>query len=55
MSSGRDVFVAVEPFTIFSDAEEYHQHFYQTHPVEFEQELISSGQKKTDADIIQLS
>lgn len=45
-SSGRDVFVAVEPFTAFYDAEEYHQHFYQTHPEEFEQELISSGRKK---------
>ncbi len=44
-ASGRDVFVAVEAFTAFYDAEDYHQHFYLTHPEEFEEELISSGRK----------
>lgn len=44
--SGRDVFIAVEPFTAFYTAEEEHQDYYRKHPVEFEQELISSGRKK---------
>ena len=45
-SSGREVFVAVEPFGSFWDAEEEHQDYYLKHPEEFEQELIDSGRKK---------
>jgi peptide-methionine (S)-S-oxide reductase len=46
--SGRDVFIAVEPFSAFYPAEEEHQDYYKKHPVEFEQELISSGRKKAE-------
>lgn len=43
--SGREVFVALEPFSAFYAAEEYHQDYYLKHPEEFEQELIESGRK----------
>lgn len=43
--SGRDVFVALEPFTGFYEAEEYHQDYYLKHPEEFERELVESGRK----------
>ena len=46
-SSGQDVFVSIEPFTAFYEAEEEHQDYYLKHPVEFEQELIDSGRKKS--------
>ena len=43
--SGRKVFVALEPFTAFYEAEEYHQDYYLKHPAEFERELVESGRK----------
>lgn len=47
--SGKKVCVALEPFTAFYEAEEYHQDYYLKHPKEFEQELIESGRKTRDA------
>ena len=47
-SSGKKVFVSVEPFKIFYTAEEEHQNYYIKHPEEFEKELIESGRKKPD-------
>ena len=44
--SGKKVYVALEPFTAFYEAEEYHQDYYLKHPAEFEKELIDSGRKK---------
>ena len=43
--SGKAVFVALEPFTGFYEAEEYHQDYYLKHPEEFEKELAESGRK----------
>ena len=43
--SKKDVFIAVEPFKSFYEAEEYHQDYYFKHPDEFEKELIESGRK----------
>lgn len=45
-ASGKKVWVAVEPFTHFYDAEEYHQNYYRKNPEAYEQELIESGRKK---------
>ena len=47
-SSGRPVFITLEPFCGFYPAEEEHQDYYLKHPEEFEQELISSGRKKAE-------
>ena len=44
--SGKKVFVSVEPFKTFYNAEEEHQDYYLKHPEEFEKELIESGRKK---------
>ena len=44
--SGRQVWVSLEPFTAFYDAEEEHQDYDLKHPAEFEKELIDSGRKK---------
>ena len=44
--SGQTVHIAVEPFKSFYPAEEEHQDYYLKHPVEFEQELVSSGRKE---------
>ena len=43
--TGREVCVALEPFTAFYPAEEYHQDYDRKHPAEFEKELIESGRK----------
>lgn len=40
------VYVSVEPFGAFYDAEEYHQDYYLKNPEAFEKELIESGRKK---------
>ena len=45
-SSGRQVYISVEPFKSFYSAEEEHQDYYLKHPKEFEQELIDSGRKR---------
>ena len=45
-SSGKPVYISVEPFRSFYAAEEEHQNYYLKHPKEFEQELIESGRKK---------
>ena len=44
--SGRRVYVAVEPFKSFYEAENLHQHYSLRHPEEFEKELIESGRKE---------
>ena len=44
--SHQDVYVSIEPFTAFYDAEEEHQDYYLKHPEEFRQELIDSGRIK---------
>ena len=44
--SGKEVFVAVEPFKSFYEAEEYHQDYYLKNPEAFEKELVESGRKK---------
>ena len=41
--AGQTVFISVEPFTAFWDAEEEHQDYYRKHPEEFRKELIESG------------
>ena len=46
--SGRQVFVAVEPFKSFYKAEEEHQDYYLKNPEAFEQELRESGRKNLD-------
>ncbi len=45
-TSGREVYIALEPFRTFYTAEEEHQDYYIKHPEEFERELIESGRKK---------
>lgn len=45
-SSGKKVWISVEPFRAFYTAEEEHQDYYIKHPEEFEKELIESGRKK---------
>ena len=44
--SGKEVFVALEPFKSFYEAEEYHQDYYLKNPEAFEKELVESGRKK---------
>ena len=43
--SGRKVFVTLEPFGSFFEAEEYHQDYDLKHPGDLEIELIESGRK----------
>ena len=43
--SGKKVYVTLEPFKTFFEAEEEHQDYYLKHPEEFEKELIESGRK----------
>ena len=45
-TSGRKVYIALEPFGAFYSAEEEHQNYYINYPEEFEKELIKSGRKK---------
>ena len=45
-TSGKKVFVAVEPFKSFYAAEEYHQDYYRKNPEDFRKELIESGRIK---------
>lgn len=42
-TSGRQVFVAVEPFKAFYAAEEEHQDYYLKNPEAFRKELVESG------------
>ena len=44
--TGKEVYVALEPFEKFYEAEEYHQDYYLKNPEAFEKELIESGRKK---------
>ena len=43
--SDRPVYIALEPFTGFYEAEEYHQDYYLKHPEAFAKELEDSGRK----------
>lgn len=45
-TSGKEVYVSVEPFKSFYSAEEEHQDYYRKHPVEFQKELVESGRIK---------
>lgn len=45
-TSGRQVFVAVEPFKSFYAAEEEHQDYYRKNPEAFRKELVESGRIK---------
>ena len=45
-TSGKKVYVAVEPFKSFYAAEEYHQDYYLKNPEDFRKELIESGRIK---------
>ena len=44
--SKKKVYISLEKFDIFYEAEEYHQMYYKKNPKEFEEELINSGRKK---------
>ncbi len=44
--SGKKVYVALEPFKSFYEAEEYHQDYYLKNPEAFEKELVESGRKE---------
>ncbi|MBO4355514.1 MAG: peptide-methionine (S)-S-oxide reductase MsrA [Clostridia bacterium] len=46
--SGREVFISLEPFTGFYEAEDYHQDYYLKNPEEFEKEMEKSGRKPAD-------
>lgn len=43
---GKKVYIAVEPFKAFYDAEEYHQKYYLKNPEAFAKELVESGRVK---------
>ena len=45
-ASGKKTFVALEEFSAFYDAEEYHQNYYLKNPEAFEEEMLSSGRRK---------
>lgn len=42
----KKVYIEVEPFKSFYEAEEYHQNYHEKNKKEFEEELIKSGRKK---------
>ena len=44
--TGLPVYIKVEPFKSFYQAEEFHQDYYLKHPEEFRRELIDSGRIK---------
>ena len=44
--AGKPVYIKVEPFKSFYQAEEFHQDYYLKHPEEFRRELIDSGRIK---------
>ena len=44
--TGREVFIALEPFKSFYAAEDYHQDYYLKNPNKFEKELEESGRKE---------
>jgi len=48
--SGQTVCVAVEPFTAFYAAEDYHQDYYLKNPEAFEKEMIDSGRRAVLGD-----
>ena len=41
--TGKKVFVSVEPFKSFYEAEEYHQDYFRKNPEAFEKEILESG------------
>ncbi len=43
--SGKKTFIALEPFTAFYEAEEYHQDWHLKNPEAFEKEMEESGRK----------
>ena len=45
-TSGKKVYISIEPFRNFYTAEEYHQNYDLKNPEAFEKELIESGRKK---------
>lgn len=44
--TGLPVYIKVEPFKSFYQAEEFHQDYYLKHPEEFHRELVESGRIK---------
>ena len=44
--AGQPVFIKIEPFRSFYQAEDFHQNYDLTHPGEFRKELIESGRIK---------
>ncbi len=44
--SGKEVYIAIEEFKNFYEAETYHQDYYLKNPEAFEKELIESGRKR---------
>lgn len=47
-TSGKPVYISLEPFQSFYTAEEEHQDYYRKHPEAFRQELIDSGRIKAE-------
>ncbi|MBO7078754.1 MAG: peptide-methionine (S)-S-oxide reductase MsrA [Bacilli bacterium] len=45
--SNKEVFISLEKYQSFYEAEEYHQHYALKNKEAFEEELISSGRKKS--------
>lgn len=41
--TGKPVYVALEPFSLFYPADEYHQDYHKKHPEEFKREIADSG------------
>ena len=44
--TNKKVYIAIEKFKVFYEAEEYHQKYHLKNPKEFEEELNKSGRKK---------